>query len=153
MLGSGGRVVWETKGCVVVGTGRVGIDPPVGRVGIEPPVGREEGRGGRVTFGTARVGMPGSGGRVVWGTEGWVVVVGTGRLGIDPPVGRLGIDPPFGRVGRDGIGGNPVGMGRFGIVGTVVACKRWRAPRLTSTLDNNTTAETTNLQIMENFIL
>ncbi|KAI4375887.1 hypothetical protein MLD38_013704 [Melastoma candidum] len=105
MLGSGGRVVWGTEGCVVVGTGRVGIDPPVGRVGI------------------------------------------------NPPVGRVGIDPPFGRFGRNGIGGNPVGMGRFGIVGTVVACKRWRAPRLTSTLDNNATTEMTNLQILEYSIL
>lgn len=111
-------------------------------------VGTEVGRGGKVTFGTVTlglvgIGMLGSGGIVVWGREGWVVGIGNvgcGRVGTTPD-GRGGrVVAAFGRVGMDGIGGNNVGFGNVGRVGIAV-CKRLRAPRETSMLENKTAIE------------
>lgn len=100
-------------------------------VGMEGRVGSEVvGSGGSVTPVTGMLpGKLGSGGNL--GRE-------VGNVGC----GRFGIEGMFGTVGKGGRGGSAVGLGNEGNPGMFggAVCRRWRAARLVSMVENTKVA-------------
>lgn len=98
------------------------------------------GSGGKVTLGIVGMeGKLGSGGSVGLGRDGWVV----GKVG-NVGCGRVGIV-----VGKGGI----MGFGKFGSEGNVGNCRRWRAARPTSIIENDKTMKKARMKHLKEAII
>ncbi|KAF2294196.1 hypothetical protein GH714_008146 [Hevea brasiliensis] len=93
-------------------------------------------------------GMLGSGGKVTFGTAGRVAKLGSGgRVGLGWVVGKVG-NVGWGRFGIVGNGGS-VGIGKLGIEGKGGNCKRLRAAKLISMLENDKAVKKARMKLLK----